>query len=71
MIFTGNCFFFFWRQRGITEPGLIASSSLKPMYSDEFTIGYQQEVFDTRSAGVRAIYRDLGRSVEDTDVGLV
>ena len=34
-----------WRQRGITEPGLIASSSLKPMYSDEFTIGYQQEVF--------------------------
>ncbi|MDK9685592.1 TonB-dependent receptor [Pseudoalteromonas shioyasakiensis] len=60
-----------WRQRGITEPGLIASSSLKPMYSDEFTIGYQQEVFDTMSAGVRAIYRDLGRSVEDTDVGPV
>lgn len=41
------------------------------MYSDEFTIGYQQEVFDTMSAGVRAIYRDLGRSVEDTDVGPV
>jgi outer membrane receptor protein involved in Fe transport len=60
-----------WRQRGITEPGLIASASLKPMYSDEFTIGYQQEVFDTMSAGVRAIYRDLGRSVEDTDVGPV
>ncbi len=60
-----------WRQRGITEPGLIASSSLKPMYSEEFTIGYQQEVFDTMSAGVRAIYRDLGRSVEDTDVGPV
>jgi len=60
-----------WRQRGITEPGLIASASLKPMYSDEFTIGYQQEVFDGMSAGVRAIYRDLGRSVEDTDVGPV
>ncbi|TMO10480.1 MULTISPECIES: TonB-dependent receptor [Pseudoalteromonas] len=60
-----------WRQRGITEPGLIASSSLKPMYSDEFTIGYQQEVFNGMSTGVRAIYRDLGRSVEDTDVGPV
>ncbi|MCH4295901.1 TonB-dependent receptor [Shewanella sp. 3B26] len=61
----------YWRQRGITEPGLIASSSLKPMYSDEFTLGYQQELFDTMSGGVRFIYRDLGRSVEDTDVGPV
>ncbi|MBT1446434.1 TonB-dependent receptor [Shewanella sp. JM162201] len=61
----------YWRQRGITEPGLIASSSLKPMYSDEFTVGYQQELFDTMSGGVRFIYRDLGRSVEDTDVGPV
>lgn len=60
-----------WRQRGITEPGLIASSSLKPMYSDEITIGYQQEIFDTMSAGVRVVHRDLGRSVEDTDVGPV
>ncbi|WP_440055940.1 TonB-dependent receptor [Pseudoalteromonas sp. T1lg65] len=61
----------YWRQRGITEPGLIASSSLKPMYSDEFTIGYQTSIFDDMAFGVRAIYRDLGRSVEDTDVGPV
>ncbi|MFC3031395.1 TonB-dependent receptor domain-containing protein [Pseudoalteromonas fenneropenaei] len=60
-----------WRQRGITEPGLIASASLKPMYSDEFTLGYQTEVFDNMSAGVRAIYRDLRRSTEDTDVAPV
>ncbi|RXF05309.1 TonB-dependent receptor [Pseudoalteromonas sp. PS5] len=60
-----------WRQRGITEPGLIASSSLKPMYSDEFTLGYQTSIFDDMAFGVRAIYRDLGRSVEDTDVGPV
>jgi hypothetical protein len=60
-----------WRQRGITEPGLIASSSLKPMYSDEITIGYEQEVGDNLKAGVRAIYRKLGRSLEDTDVGPV
>ncbi|PKG55795.1 TonB-dependent receptor [Shewanella sp. Choline-02u-19] len=60
-----------YRQKGITEPGLIASSSLKSMYSDEFTLGYQQEVFETMTAGVRGIYRNLGRSVEDTDVGPV
>ncbi|QSX36896.1 TonB-dependent receptor [Shewanella sedimentimangrovi] len=61
----------YWRQRGITEPGLIASSNLKPMYSDEFTLGYQQELFDSMTGGVRFIYRDLGRSLEDTDVGPV
>ncbi len=60
-----------WRQRGITEPGLIASSNIKPMYSDEFTLGYQQEVFGDMAFGARAIYRELGRSVEDTDVGPV
>ena len=46
----------------------IASTTLKPMYSDEFTLGYQQEVFDTMSAGVRVIWRDLGRGVEDSDI---
>ena len=56
------------RQQGITEPGLIASSSLDSMFSDEFTLGYQQEVFETMSAGVRVIWRDLGRGIEDTDV---
>lgn len=56
------------RQQGITEPGLIASSSLESMFSDEFTLGYQQEVFDTMSAGARVIWRDLGRGIEDTDV---
>lgn len=60
-----------WRQRGITEPGLIASSSLKPMYSDEFTLGYEQEFGDGMKAGIRGIYRNLGRSLEDTDVAPV
>ncbi|MCL1076706.1 TonB-dependent receptor [Parashewanella spongiae] len=61
----------FYRQRGITEPGLISSASIKPMYSDEFTLGYEQEVFGDMTAGVRFVYRELGRSVEDTDVGPV
>ncbi len=60
------------RQQGITEPGLIASSNLEGMYSDEFTLGYEQEVFDgDMSAGVRLIYRELGASLEDTDMGPV
>ncbi len=60
------------RQQGITEPGLIASSNLKGMYSDEFTLGYEQEVFDgDMSAGVRFVYRDLGMSLEDTDIAPV
>ncbi|MCL1050136.1 TonB-dependent receptor [Shewanella abyssi] len=46
----------------------IASTTLKPMYSDEFTLGYEQEVFETMSAGVRVTYRNLGRGVEDTDI---
>ena len=60
------------RQKGIDEPGLIASANLDSMYSDEFTLGYQQEVFEVdMTAGVRFVYRDLKRSVEDTDVAPV
>jgi len=51
-----------------SNAGEIASTTLKPMYSDEFTVGYQQEVFDTMSAGARVIWRDLGRGVEDSDI---
>lgn len=48
--------------------GGIASTTLKPMYSDELTVGYQQEVFDTMTFGTRVIWRELGRGVEDSDI---
>jgi len=48
--------------------GAIASTSLDPMYSDEFTIGYQQEIFDTMTFGTRLIWRDLGQGIEDSDI---
>ncbi len=48
--------------------GGIASKTLEPMYSDEFTIGYQKEVFDTMTFGTRIIWRELGRGVEDSDI---
>ncbi|PAJ76366.1 TonB-dependent receptor [Pseudoalteromonas sp. NBT06-2] len=62
----------FVRQAGIDDPNLIVSDNLDSMYSDEFTLGYQQEVFNgDMTLGVRATYRELKRSVEDTDVGPV
>jgi len=55
-------------QDGSTEPGLKASSNLESMYSDEITFGFEQELLDgDMFFGMRAIYRDLGRSIEDTD----
>ena len=35
------------------------------MYSDEFAIGYQQQVSDDWAVGVRGVYRDLKQSIED------
>ena len=59
------------RQQGIVEPDLIASGNLEAMYADEFTLGFETLVFDDMVLGVRGIYRDLKRSVEDTDIGPV
>ena len=51
-----------------SEPDLIASSNLEAMYSDEITLGFEQELMDgDMKLGIRAIYRNLGRSIEDTD----
>ena len=55
-----------YRQRGITDPNLIASKNLKAMYSDQISFGYSTQI-DEYTAGVTATYSKLGRSVEDTD----
>ena len=63
-----------WRDTRYTQDstnlaaGGIASTTLKPMYSDELTVGYQQEVFDTMTFGSRVIWRELGRGIEDSDI---
>ncbi|TPH18645.1 TonB-dependent receptor [Litorilituus lipolyticus] len=55
-------------QDGTTEPALKATSNLESMYNDEITLGFEQELMDGDMVlGMRAIYRDLGRSIEDTD----
>lgn len=58
-----------FRQRGIVDPNLIASANLEAMYSDQISLGYETEVWDTMKAGVRVTYNELKRSVEDTDYG--
>lgn len=59
------------RQQGIVEPELIASGNLEGMYSDEFTLGMETLVLDGMVLGVRGVFRDLKRSVEDSDIGPV
>jgi len=59
-------------QEGISEPSLVATANLKSMYSDEFTLGFDHELNDgDLVVGMRAIYRSLGRTIEDTDYGPV
>ena len=59
------------RQSGIVDAKLVASANLEGMYADEFTAGFESLVFDSMVVGVRGVYRDLKRSIEDTDVGPV
>ncbi len=48
------------------DPNSIASTNLKPMYQDEFILGFQAQLTDHLSAGVRGVYRELKRAIDDT-----
>jgi outer membrane receptor for ferrienterochelin and colicin len=48
------------------DPRSIASQNLKPMYQDEYILGFQKQLTDNFSMGVRGIYRDLKRAIDDT-----
>jgi hypothetical protein len=43
----------------------IASENLEPMYQDEYILGIQAQLTDNISGGVRGIYRDLKRAIDD------
>jgi hypothetical protein len=47
------------------DPKAIASTNLKPMYQDEYILGFQAQLTDNFSAGVRGIYRELKRAIDD------
>ncbi|WP_374383402.1 TonB-dependent receptor domain-containing protein [Thermomonas sp.] len=48
------------------DPASIASQNLKPMYQDEYILGFQKQLTDNFSLGVRAIHRDLKQAIDDT-----
>src|SRR5690606_14575142 len=48
------------------NPETIASQTLEPMYQDEYILGFQKQLTDNLSMGVRGIYRDLKAAIDDT-----
>lgn len=49
----------------LKDPATIASTNLEPMYQDEYILGFQAQFTDHLSGGVRGIYRDLKRAIDD------
>ncbi|HJR74593.1 MAG TPA: TonB-dependent receptor [Luteimonas sp.] len=43
----------------------IASKNLDPMYQDEYILGFQKQLTDHFSMGVRGIFRDLKAAIDD------
>ena len=50
----------------------IVDANIEPMYQDEIILGYQMQVFDNWTLGLRGTYRSLETSIEDIaiDAGL-
>ena len=48
------------------NPETIASQTLDPMYQDEYILGFQKQLTENTSMGVRGIYRDLKAAIDDT-----
>ena len=47
------------------NPETIADQGLKPMYQDEYILGFQKELTDNLSLGARLIRRDLKAAIDD------
>ena len=58
-------------QSGAVDVERIAADNLGPMYSDEFTLGYESQFNDSIKGGIRFVYRNLKQSIEDSDLGPV
>ncbi|WP_140910212.1 TonB-dependent receptor [Cognatiluteimonas lumbrici] len=43
----------------------IASKNLKPMYQDEYILGFQKQINEHLSVGTRGIFRDLKAAIDD------
>ncbi len=47
------------------DPRTIASKNLEPQYQDEYILGFEAALTDNISGGIRGIYRELKRSIDD------
>lgn len=47
------------------DPRSVVDPNLSPMYQDEYILGFQQQLSEKWSGGVRAIYRNLGSGMDD------
>ena len=47
------------------DAATIADQNLKPMYQDEYILGFQAKLTDNMTGGVRGIYRDLKAAIDD------
>jgi hypothetical protein len=50
------------------SPGLPVNSTLRAPYTDEYLVGFEYEVAADLKVGLRAVYRSLGRTIEDISV---
>eukprot|EP00493_Phyllostaurus_siculus_P003563 UN03578 len=55
----------FYADGTVANTGQTVNKDIEPMYQDEFILGYQFEINDEWSGGVKATYRTLGASIED------
>ena len=49
----------------VPDPRVIAVTDLKPMHQDELVLGYQQELADNWTGGVKFIYRKIQDGMDD------
>lgn len=49
----------------IPNPLTVVDNELEPLYQDEFIVGFQKQISDGWSLGVRAIHRNLGAGMDD------
>jgi len=52
----------------VPDVSTVLDTSIKPMYQDEFILGYQTMINDEWSAGVKYTMRDLGSVIDDITI---
>lgn len=52
----------------VTRADEVIDTTVKPMYQDEFIVGYEAEFWSNFRGGLSYIYRTLGRAIEDITI---